>query len=185
MGGAEVYRANGGPLGEGPDASTYPGRLLRPLGLADDPDTFAELKVRIILSRALRVLCCHAALLTETLQVRWSQKRLMQLRWSRCAGEGDQERPPRHVLHVRLLRAGYRHRQGTLPCFSRTRLACGGRHPMVPCVPHVICWGTDAGFDVDPVPLVAQGPLENLSDHLSDPSAINAFNYATKFTPSN
>uniref|UniRef100_M8B3C6 Chlorophyll a-b binding protein, chloroplastic n=1 Tax=Aegilops tauschii TaxID=37682 RepID=M8B3C6_AEGTA len=27
-------------------------------------------------------------------------------------GEGDQERPPRHVLHVRLLRAGHRHRQG-------------------------------------------------------------------------
>uniref|UniRef100_A0A804NHQ5 Uncharacterized protein n=1 Tax=Zea mays TaxID=4577 RepID=A0A804NHQ5_MAIZE len=30
----------------------------------------------------------------------------------RAQGEGDQERPPRHVLHVRLLRAGYRHRQG-------------------------------------------------------------------------
>ncbi|KAG2547613.1 hypothetical protein PVAP13_9KG113833 [Panicum virgatum] len=27
-------------------------------------------------------------------------------------GEGAQERPPRHVLHVRILRAGHRHRQG-------------------------------------------------------------------------
>ncbi len=33
--------------------------------------------------------------------------------------------------------------------------------------------------------IVAQGPIENLTDHLSDPSAINGFNYATKFNPGN
>jgi hypothetical protein len=143
MGLAEAYRANGGPLGEGLDP-LHPGGAFDPLGLADDPDTFAELKVKEIKNGRLAMFSMFG-------------------------------------FFVQVSALPFMRMQAADIC------ACAAAflHAVCPCgcalpVPHVCHLSLASSLQAI---VTGKGPIENLNDHLSNPSAVNAFAYATKFTP--
>jgi hypothetical protein len=166
MGLVEGYRVNGGPAGEGLDP-LYPGEAFDPLGLADDPDTFAELKVKEIKNGRLAMFSMFGFFVQAivTGQVRVGDVTIDRLF---CLGTF----PFTHLWLVEFHWATQ-----------------GARLHQMLLAPLSVLAPLSLSFLVSPVVCctccLLQGPIANLDAHLSDPSGNNAWNYATKFVPGN
>ena len=135
----------------------YPGGPFAPLNLADDPDSFAELRVKEIKNGRLVSKPCTVAFLL----LRRAQTALRL-----CA--------PADMYSVCVIQCGS-------SLLELHRNNC----PVIDLRDVLQAMFSMFGFFVQAI-VTGKGPVENLLDHISDPGNVNGFSqfYATKFNPS-